>query len=525
MIKRAFVRIRSHPVIFYPVCAAVTAALLFTAGAKWLYIGIAAAVLFAVRPGSPLHRITVEKDTAGKTVCTVITAAVTVAACVFPMSLSPVWNGEIPGHRNQYELMAEAVLDGRIDIVYGDEDELARLENPYDPAERAETGVKYHWDHAFYKGHYYMYFGVVPVFLVFIPYRLITGRSLTTYHATQLFTAFIIIGIFILFRMLAKLFFKELPYSVYIVASVAFSVVSVWFAVAQPALYCTAITGAVALEIWSLYFLIRAVWGEKRENRQIMLAAAGSLTGALAFGCRPPVALANILVIPMLAVFLRGKKFSFKLLWKLTLAALPYVIVGAALMCYNYARFENPFEFGQAYQITVADQTGYGFRIDKRMLLRIANEVPANFFALGKITENFPYLQGGGVFYNFPMLLAVFGVFGRNIIKRARENRLLPLMFGTFACVALISVVQVMMSPYIIERYRTDIYFLMAILCFIVAGLRYSSLTGRGRRILAFAFSAMAAASAAGAVLLYIRAVGWDDPHTVDVIRNILNFA
>ncbi len=276
MIKQTAGWFRSKSFLFYPVCAVLTVALSFTAGSRWLYIGIAAIIFFAFRPNSALHSITVEKDTTGKTACTVIIAAVTVAGCVLPMSLSPVWNGERPAHRNQYELMAEAFLDGRIDFDYGDEDSLENLENPYDPVERREAGVTFHWDHAYYKGHYYMYFGIVPVLLVFIPYRLITGHSLTTYHATQLFTAIIIVGIFVLFHMLTKLFFKKLPYSMYIAGSVAFSVMSVWFAVAQPALYCTAITGAVALEIWSLYFFIRAVWGEKCENRQIMLAAAGA---------------------------------------------------------------------------------------------------------------------------------------------------------------------------------------------------------------------------------------------------------
>ncbi len=227
----------------------------------------------------------------------------------------------------------------------------------------------------------------------------------------------------------------------------------------------------------------------------------------------------------MLAVFLREKKFSVKLLGKLTLAALPYVIVGAALMCYNYARFENPFEFGQAYQLTSADQTGYGFNLNMQMILRLVNEVPANFFALGKITGDFPYLHNGGVFYNFPILLMLFSVFNHNTLSEAREKRLLPLIFTTFTCAILITGFQVMMSPYILERYRSDIYFLMAILCFVITGLWYSTLTGRRKRILAFVFSAAATVTATAAVLLCVQAIGENSMHAVDVIENILNFA
>ena len=37
----------------------------------------------------------------------------------------------------------------------------------------------------------------------------------------------------------------------------------------------------------------------------VFLAGIGSLLGALVFGCRPPIALANIIVIPLLYIFLK----------------------------------------------------------------------------------------------------------------------------------------------------------------------------------------------------------------------------
>ena len=58
---------------------------------------------------------------------------------------------------------------------------------------------------------------------------------------------------------------------------------------------------------------MRAVWVEEDEKKSIRLAFFGSLFGALAFGCRPPVALANLFVIPMLVVYLKKHKFTKKL--------------------------------------------------------------------------------------------------------------------------------------------------------------------------------------------------------------------
>lgn len=436
----------------------------------WLLPGFAVLLVYLCRPGSKLHSITTEQDTVKKTLCTILVAVLTICACILPMDNFPLWNGEIPGHRNQYELMAENILAGRLHFEYGDEDQLAQLQNPYDPSERKESGVRYHWDHAFYNGTYYMYFGIVPVFLLFLPYRILTGSSLTTYHATQVFAAVFVAGMFALFHLLTKLFFKKIRYSTYLTLSAALSVMSVWYSSAEPALYCTAITAAIALEIWSLYFFIKAVWGEQKENRQILYAAIGALLGALVFGCRPPIALANILVIPMLAVFLQQRKITAAVFGKLVLAALPYALVAVALMLYNYVRFEDPFEFGQAYQITVADQSQYGIVLNAATLKRVIQETGENLFGNLKFSNQFPFVNFSGAFLNFPILLLTAGMFRPAALKDLRQKKLLGLMIGFLLTVLIITAMDILWTPYLLERYRMDIYFLLGIACFIGIG-------------------------------------------------------
>lgn len=505
----------AHPraCFFYPISLLSTLLLFLTApltgnGFIWLYIGALVMILFALRPNSALHSAPVEGNTWGKRAATLAVATVTVLVCVLPMGALPIWNGEIPDHRNQYELMADAILEGRIDFNYGDEDLLAGLENPYDPAERDKAGVYYHWDHAYYKGHYYMYFGVVPVFLLFIPFRLLTGMPLTTYHATQIFVAAAILGIFALFHMLARRFFSRMPHSVYLLLSVAFSVMSIWYSIAEPALYCTAITAAIALSAWSLYFFIRAVFCEERENRQILLAAIGALFGALVFGCRPPIGLFNVVVIPLLVVFVRQRKFTFKRFGKLVLAALPYVAVGAALMLYNYARFEDPFEFGQAYQLTVADQSQYRVVLDAATLLRIINNTGYSFFTIGSLSMKFPYLSPVGVAFNFPILFLIALIFSPSVISEMRKKKLALLLVGFLVAVLLITAIDIMWSPYLLERYHMDIYFLLGIACFLLIGLFHSTCTERQGRGVAFAVSALSVSTVLSAALLCIGTVG-----------------
>ncbi len=452
-----------------------------------------------------------------------LVAAVTILVCVIPMGELPLWNGEIPGHRNQYELMAEAILAGRIEFAYGDEAELEKLENPYDPDERKASGVRYHWDHAYYKGHYYMYFGIVPVFLAFLPYRILTGQALTTYHGTQLFAAFTIAGIFSLFYLLKKRFFKSMPLGVYLLLSAAFSVMSVWYSSAEPALYCTAITAALALETWSLYFFIRAVYVEDRENRQILYAAVGALLGALVFGCRPPIALANIIVLPLLYVFLRKRKITGKLIGKLALAAAPYAVVGICLMVYNYVRFENPFEFGQAYQLTVADQSNYKLQLDFAQMLRIINGTVENFLQYRSMKVDFPYVQTNGVFFNFPILVLSFSVLSAPVWKRAKLTGLRPFLIGLAVSALVITAIDVMWSPYLLERYRTDIYFLMGIGCFTALGLWFEG--SRHKGALTATFSFLSVLTLVSAFLLCVRTVGVYYPEKVAEIARTLGLS
>lgn len=402
-----------------------------------------------------------------------------ILGCTLPMGLSPIWNGEKNGHRNQYELLTESILEGHINIDYGEVDpKLLEMDNPYDLDARIELGVDSRWDHAFYNGKYYMYFGVVPVFLLFLPYRLVTGRSLTTYHATQIFVALFICGVFALFYILSKKFFEKITLGMYLLLSSAFAIISVWYSIGHPALYCTAITAGICMEIWSLFFFVESVWISENEKRQIIFAFWGSFFGALAFGCRPPIALANILVLPMLFVYLKGKRLDLKRFGQLVIAAMPYFVIGILLMLYNYVRFENPFEFGQSYQLTTADQSNYGNLIERFDLIKILNGILTNFISYYDISETFPYISLNGALVNFPILLfPLIGLGQENVRKELKKRNVYTLTLGLCFLPFFITIMDVLWAPNSNERYRMDIYWLMGLLCFLVIGFYYISLS------------------------------------------------
>ncbi len=434
-----------------------------------LCIGAIVFLIYTIRPKSRLHNITLENCSKKHHILTLIVITVTVLCSVLPMGLTPIWNGEIPGHRNQYELMAEAILDGHLYLDLDVDPKLAAMENPYDIEAREELGVKYNWDHVFYNGKYYSYFGVVPVFLVFLPYRIITGTALTTYHATQIFTAGFIIGMFMLFRKLAKIFFNNLPLSIYLFSSTAFSVISVWYAISYPALYCTAITAALCMEIFSLYFFVKAVYDNPSNNtKPVLYACLGSLFGALAFGCRPSIALANILAIPLLVTFLSKRKFSLKVLGQIVIVLIPYAVVATLLMLYNYARFSDPFEFGLSYQLTFVDQSNYSNILTNWDLKNLIK-------ALYIYQFRYSFSPGAvGCFFSFPILLYIF--FGlENTQSRAlvKKKKIRLLLFTVLLLIPIIVNIDILWSPEIHTRYSMDIIWLFSLVAFILIGLYY----------------------------------------------------
>ncbi len=452
--------------------------------------GVIFAVLYSLRLKSRLHTLSIETMAVPEKALSVAVLLGIIMICILPMGLCPVWNGDIPEHRNQYEVLTESILQGHLYMDYEVDPKLLAMDNPYDRDMRDELGVDYHWDHAFYQGHYYMYFGVVPVFLLFLPYRVITGESLTTYHATQIFVAVFIIGIFALFYLLAKKFFPRISLALYLMLSAAFAMASIWYSIAAPALYATAITAGLCMEIWSLYFFFKSVWDGEDDRKCIRYAFLGSILGALAFGCRPPVALANLLAVPLLIQYLHSRKCNRKLAGRLLFAALPYVVVGGLLMAYNYARFDNPFEFGQAYQLTTNDQTAYGFGFSKSLLFEMINGVFTSFISYAPLDEAFPYLSHNGVLINFPVFFCgFFGLAQEKVRRKLKSQGLWNFTIVLTVLPFLITVIEILWSPIVNERYHMDIYWLMGLLCFLVMGTAYESASVKFRRRLSWGLS------------------------------------
>ena len=448
----------------------------------WAFLG---AWLFLIRPAAPLHRSGVSPLTGGRKLALALLAGGLIGLLGFVMTLCPIWNGEIPAHRNQYEKITEAFLEGRLDFGYEADPRLLEMENPYDAALREELGVEACYDHAFYNGKYYMYFGVVPVFLAFMPYRLITGHALVTWQATFLFTGIFILGLAIYLYWLAKRFFPKLSWGAYLSLLAVISLASTVYEAKYPAMYQTPVACGRMLEIWSLYCFSRAFLRAPEEDFPLGLAALGSLLGALTFGCRPPLAMANLLVIPLLIRFFRGRKISSRTILRLLRSFLPYALVAAGLMWYNAARFGSPFEFGQSYQMTFLDQSAYGSLFSFRSLAKAVPGVFRGLFTALPLHSGFPFLQeGNGAFALCPLLLLSFAFLLPGPRRALRKEGLFGLTASVIPVVLLIVALQIVWSPWLLDRYQSDYVYLLGLGAFCGVGACFSG--ARRGRLLSF---------------------------------------
>lgn len=476
---------------------------------------------------SILQTETLEKTGIKQIIVIVVFCALLIALSVLPMSLAPFWNGRIPLHRNQYELTADAILDGHLYIDYDDIDpKLLEMENPYDYEERLAREINYHYDHAFYNGHYYMYFGVVPVFLLFIPFKLIFHRPLVTFHATQFFVMMGIIAFFLLFYMLAKKFYKKIPLGTYILVTSAVCLITMGYCVQAPALYCTAISGGVCLALWSIMLYCFGVFFAKKEWVGVLSCVLAALAGALAFGCRPTAALASFLAIP-LAIYYAKHYEGKHLILNYVLIALPYVIVGGLLMAYNYARFENPFEFGQAYQLTTYDQSSYGNFFARFDISRIINGLFYNFLDFSDCTKEFPYLNYSGFLITYPLMwfIVPFMTHKESYIEMKKDKSMLFVIFLALVPV-FITAVDIQWAPGLCERYRLDTYFVVGILMYVL--LLYRLRTVKKRALLSRVVSIFAVVSIFFTFLLFMRPcdANFADhlPEQAEAVRRVVLF-
>ena len=297
-----------------------------------------------------------------RTVCLIVVILFSIGFCLPAIQNCDVvenYNGQSWYLFSQpdYVQGADAVLKGRLSLDIQATDELLALKNPYDPASR--EGVLYLWDHAFYNGEYYMYFGIAPVFTVYLPFYFITGEMPNNVFACMILAIYCCITIPLALFEWARRFCKKVsPFLIGFASFVLIAVGGVYLHISYSKQYQIPYLSATAMGFLFCYLVLRALRCKKKVFRYIVLALAG-VSYVATVASRPTMAIMFLAPLPIV-FFDILKPFKLKkALRDLCALGLPVIVGAAVMMWYNYARFGSPLDFGQKYQLTVHDVSLY----------------------------------------------------------------------------------------------------------------------------------------------------------------------
>jgi len=256
---------------------------------------------------------------------------------------------------DQYNyFMPKAFLNGQFHLPIEPSQNLIAAKRPFDPNYRAENNVVYHWDNVFYKGRYYSYYGVVPVFILFLPYFLISdGNILPTSVGVFVFAALACVFMMLLWREIVRKYMKNIPFFLFLAGGFTFVAVSGLFLISRrPMFYEVAEASALCFSVLGLVLLLKSI--ENKTNPLILFFA--SLSFALAVGCRPTTIICSFFVPVLLwKNFIAERKKLITIISVLV----PYLAIGIPMSIYNYSRFGSFIDFGVMYSLSICNTMTY----------------------------------------------------------------------------------------------------------------------------------------------------------------------
>lgn len=377
----------------------------------------------------------------------------------------------------QYEELAESISKGKFYINKTVPNTIKKMKNPYDfyyrsklLAENKETALH---DHAYYKGKYYVYFGVVPCIIFYLPYYLITGHHIQNYIVILTLLIGITILILKLLKFIIEKYFKNVSFIHYMLMSALFINCSGLLYIAKrPDFYSVPIVSALFFTLLGLYMWMSSI---KEDNKKInkFKLTIGSLSMALVAGCRPQFLLGSFFSLIIFKDYIKENKKNLKNIFiNILLFIIPYIIIAGLLMYYNYSRFNSPFDFGANYNLTGNDMTKRGFHFDRTFL-----GIFYYLFVPTSITPIFPFIQlqnistnymgttvyeampGGLISNNLVLIFGLLSFKFKNIIK----NNTLYIISVLCTIFSLVIVIVDTQMAGILPRYFTDFAWLLFI--------------------------------------------------------------
>jgi tetratricopeptide (TPR) repeat protein len=252
--------------------------------------------------------------------------------------------------QNYYNLLVEGFRDGKLSLKKQVPPGLLRLNDPYDPSANLNFCRVFDLlvDLSYYKGSLFLYFGVTPALVLFWPAVALTGHYVSYLAAVVLFSS---LGFVTSVCLLCALWRRH--YSDVNTPMVVSCVFALALASGVPVTLLQSDVYEVPTSCGYMFTMLAlgAIWRTLHApRRQCGWMAAASAAYGLAIGARPNLAFgAVILLLPVIKEWRERRR-----IWSILAAAIgPIAVIGLGLMLYNALRFDDPFEFGVHYQLSV----------------------------------------------------------------------------------------------------------------------------------------------------------------------------
>ena len=368
------------------------------------------------------------------------------------------------------EYFVNALEKGQVDLIQKPSEELMKLEDPYDNLSRSnlKRDVDFFWDTAYFNGKQYVYFGILPALISFLPFHLITGKYLQIPIVVFIFSILSIILLKEILTKIIKMYFKGLKFKIVVYSLIMLLSGSLIFYInGISRVYELVIIAGLYFVLQGIYFILNSI--EKEEKRYLNIFL-GCLFLALSVACRPTDLFASLLILPYLIYLLLKSKNEFKdnkrqFIKLVCSASIPYVTIGVLLMYYNFIRFGNVFEFGARYQLTITNMAKLGSRF-----FSIPVGLVTNLFSIPNFILKFPFIINqnnlmefygyyyienmiGGLFTIAPVCFMNFYILKAN---KTIENKKIKIMINSLLIVGLLIAIMSIAMAGSNQRYLVD---------------------------------------------------------------------
>jgi len=281
-----------------------------------------------------------------------------------------------------FNLLIDGWLDGQLHLKVEVPEALLKLADPYDPKQRP-PGLALH-DASLYQGKYYVYFGVAPVVVLMLPWRVMTGADLPLFLAVPIFVYVGFLASLAIWLGIRRRYFPHAGTGVTVACAFVLGVSSLGpVLLRRPEMWELPIGGGYAFVMLALWAIFQSLHSPRRAR---WFGLAGLFLG-LAIASRPPYLLASpFLLVPLLAWWREERRVPWRAAWS---AFVPLAAVGGLMALHNYLRFDHPLQFGQAYQLS--------FDYESKMAHFRPSYVPFNgwryFFSMPQWSWYYPFIS------------------------------------------------------------------------------------------------------------------------------------